>query len=166
MSEAKPIGLDGTGFNILKDAVLTLLNQFPGLDGRVISFSGLIEDGGISMEPNSGALVYSEKADIIGNVHQKCQFPFYVVYRAAPTSEFLKMGVSEFLDTLGAWICREPVTIDGIAHQLTEYPTLTGERRITGVTRFNSYALEPNQNKTQDWLIPITVNYTHEFEKW
>lgn len=166
MADLKPLGLDGTGYDILKDAVLTLLNQFPGLDGREITFSGLTEDGGISMEPDSGALIYAEKKDIIGGVHRECQFPFFVVYRSGASNPFLKMGTVEFLDTLGAWVCREPVTIDGAEHQLTEYPTLTGDRSITNVTRFNSYALEPNQNKTQDWIIPITVHYKHEFTMW
>lgn len=166
MEQPKPISLDGEGFEILKDAVLTLLNEYPGLDGRVITRSGLTEDSGISMEPESGALVYSEKPDIIGNIHQECQFPFYVVYRTDATSEFIKNGINDFLDTLGAWICREPVIINQHLYQLTEYPKLTGGRKITGVTRFNSYALEANENKTQDWLIPITVKYTHEYTLW
>lgn len=166
MEQLKPIGLDGGGFEILKEAVLTLLNEYPGLDGRVISFSGLTEDGGISMEPESGSLIFTETKNIIGDVKQTCQFPFFVVYRASVSSEFLKMGINEFLDTLGAWICREPVTVNGTEYQLTKYPALTGGRKITGVTRFNSYAIEPNQNNTQDWVIPITVNYTHEFTMW
>lgn len=166
MEELKPLGLDGEGYAILKDAVLTLLNQFPGLARREILFSGLTEDGCISMEPDSGSLIYREKKDIIGGVHRECQFPFFVVYRSGAANSFLKMSTAEFLDTLGAWICREPVTIAGETHQLTEYPKLTGGRSITNVTRFNSYALEPNQNKTQDWVIPITVHYTHEFTMW
>ena len=166
MEQVKPIGVDGEGFDILKEAVLALLNEYPGLDGRAISFSGLTEDGGISMEPENGTLIFAETKNIIGDVKQKCQFPFYVVFRANASSEYLKMGVNEFLDTLGAWVCREPVTIGGTVHQLNKYPTLTGGRRITGVTRFYSYALEPNQNNTQDWVIPITVNYTHEFTMW
>lgn len=166
MEQLKPISLDGEGFDILKDAVMDLLNQYPGLDGRVISRSDLTEDSGISMEPESGALIYKEVTDIIGNVRQECQFPFYVVYRTDATSEFVKKGVNDFLDTLGAWICREPVTINQHLFQLIEYPKLTGGRKITGVTRFNSYALEPNENKTQDWLIPITVKYTHEYTLW
>lgn len=166
MEELKPIGTDGTGFEILKDAVLTLLNQFPGLEGREITFSGLMEDGGISMEPDSGTLIFKEKKDITGGVHRECQFPFFVVYRSGAASPYLKLSTAEFLDTLGAWICREPVTIDDTAHQLTQYPKLTGGRSIVNVTRFNSYALEPNQNKTQDWIIPITVHYTHEFTMW
>lgn len=166
MEKLKPIGTDGTGFDILKDAVLALLNQFPGLEDRDITFSGLTEDGGISMEPDSGTLIFKEKKDITGGVHRECQFPFFVVYRSGAASPYLKLSTAEFLDTLGAWICREPVTIDDTAHQLTQYPKLTGGRSIVNVTRFNSYALEPNQNKTQDWIIPITVHYTHEFTMW
>lgn len=166
MEQQKPLGLDGEGYDILKNAVLTLLNQYPGLSGQEILFSSLYEDSGISMEPESGTLIYTSKQDVIGNVKQECQFPFYVVYRSGASSPFLKMGISKFLDSLGAWICREPVTIDGEYHQLTEYPKLTGNRKIISVTRFNSYALEPNENETQDWLIPITVHYTHEFTMW
>lgn len=166
MAETKPLGLDGGGFEILKSAVLALLNQFPGLSGREILFSGLTEDSGISMEPDSGALIYREKKDITGGVHRECQFPFFVVYRSGAASSYLKMSTAEFLDTLGAWLCREPVALDGDEHQLTEYPALTGGRKITSVTRFNSYALEANENKTQDWVIPITVHYTHEFTMW
>ena len=76
------------------------------------------------------------------------------------------MKINEFLDKMGAWLCKEPVTIDGEEYQLSAYPAITGGRKITSVTRFNSYALEPNANKTQDWVIPITVNYTHEFTMW
>ena len=166
MEELKPLGLDGAGFNILKDAVLALLNDYPGLDDREITFSGLTADSGISIEPESGALIYTEKKDIIGNVYQQCQFPFYVVYRTDAASEFAKKGIVAFLDTLGAWVCREPVIIRETLYQLTQYPELSGNRKITGITRFNSYALEPKANNTQDWLIPITVNDTHEFTLW
>lgn len=166
MNEQKPIGLDGGGYEVLKSAVLELLNQFPGLDGQYISFASLTDDGGISMELESGALVYTETEDIIGNVKQECQFPFFVVNRTDATSEYLKKSIAEFLDNLGAWICKEPVTVGDAVHQLTEYPKLTGERKIKSVTRFNSYALEKNENGTQDWVIPITVNYTHKFTRW
>ena len=166
MSEIKPISIDGGGFDVLKDAMLALLNEYPGLDGRTISYMGLGEDQGISMEPESGALVYTQTTDIIGNVAQTCQFPFFVVYRSGASSEYQKKNISEFLDNLGAWLCCEPVSIDGEEIRLEEYPGLTGDRKITRIVRFNSYAIAPNQNNTQDWILPVTVNYTHEFESW
>lgn len=163
MTERKAIKSDSSGFEVLKYAVLSMLNEFPGLDGREITFSGLSVDDGLSMEPESGALVYTERKFIDGSVRQECQFPFFVVYRSGADSSFLKMNVITFLDTLGAWVCKEEVVIDGTTYQLNEYPPLLGGRKITEVTRFNSYALQPNENRTQDWVLPITVNYTHEF---
>lgn len=165
MADEKPIGVDNPGFAVLRDAILTLLNQFPGLDGLEITYGVLGEDSGISMEPESGALVYSNRPDILGYNHQACQFPFFVVRRSAATDEYQKLRISQFLDTLGSWLCREPVTIDGSEYQLSEYPALTGGRRIIDMERSNSYALEANENKTQDWVIRVTANYTHDFKK-
>lgn len=164
--ENKPIKMDSGGLDSLKPAVLELLNQYPALNGRTITFSGLESDSGISIEPESGALVFSEIKNILGGVKQECQFPFFVVYRTGATSDYQKMSVNEFLDDLGAWVCRETVNIGGTEYKLEEYPALTGGRKITGVTRFNSYALEPNSNNTQDWVLPLTVSYKHEFESW
>lgn len=166
MSEAKPIKTDGGGIEALKPAILTLINEYPALNGRVIVFQGLEEDSGISIEPESGALVYSERKDIVGNVRQECQFPFFVVYRSGASSEYQKLKINEFLDTLGAWLCREEVTIGGEAVRLPGYPHIAGGREISSVTRFNSYSLEPNENNTQDWVLPVTVNYTHKFTAW
>lgn len=165
MADEKPIGVDVPGFSVLKDAVLALLNEYPGLNGRTITFSSLTEDTGISMEPESGALVYVQRTDIIGGIHQQCQFPFFVVRRGDTATEYQKLRATEFLDNLGAWLCREPVTVNGVEHRLTEYPAMTGGRRITDITRSNTYGLEPNENKTQDWVLPVTVNYTHDFMK-
>lgn len=165
-NKPKPISIDGSGFEVLKDAVLTLLNQYPWLDGQTISFMGLDENGGISVEPESGALVYSQTTDITGGVKQICQFPFFVVYRSGATNEYQKAKISEFLDALGTWLAKEPVTVDGVLETLTEYPSMSGNRKIVNIVRFNSYALSPNANNTQDWVLPVTVNYTHEFESW
>ncbi len=166
MSErVKPIGMDNKGFDILKNAVVELLNQFPGLNGLEVSRSDLPEDGGMTMYPDGGALIYSERTDICGNVSQVCQMQCLVVYRTGATSEFAKAKANDLLDEIGAWVCREPVTVDGEDYQLDEYPRLTGNRTITAMSRSNSYAMEPNPNKTQDWVLPVTVTYKHEFTR-
>ena len=166
MNENKPISIDGSGFEAVKSAVVTLLNQYPGLEGQIISYMGLDESGGISVEPESGALVYTESKDITGNVKQVCQFPFFVVYRSGASNEYQKFKVSDFLDALGTWLAREPVAIGDEMKILKDYPAISGNRKITSIARFNSYALAPNPNNTQDWVLPVTVNYTHEFESW
>ena len=81
METVKPIGTDATGYEILTKAVRDLLNQYPGLDGRVITFEELEEDYGIAFSADAGALVMSERRSITDHVFQECQYPILIVYR-------------------------------------------------------------------------------------
>ena len=166
MSEEKPIGYDASGYAILTNAVLALLNEFPDLQGREILFEELGKESGIAFSADNGALVISERRSITDHVRQSCQYPFFVVYRTASTKEYQKLQVQKFLDTLGKWICREPVTIGGQEVRLTSYPALSEGREITRITRSNSYGLDPGEDGVQDWLLPVTVTYTNEFDMW
>lgn len=166
MSENKPIGIDATGFRILTNAVLELLSQFPGLDGREILFEELETDSGIAFSSDNGALIMSERRSITDHVFQRCQYPFYLVYRTHSVQEYQKLYVQEFFDKIGKWMCKEPVEIDGETVRLSNYPKLSEGREITRVTRSNSYALEANENGVQDWLMPVSVEYTNEFDMW
>ena len=163
MGNQKPIGRDATGYEILTVAVKDLLNQYPGLKGS-IKFEELEKDSGIAFSADNGALVFSEKMDITDTVHQVCQYPFFVIYRTASTRERQKMTAQKFLDTLGKWICREPVEIDGTVMRLAVFPQISGNRVIKRITRDNSYGLEPQENGVQDWVLPVSVQYTNEFE--
>lgn len=165
MSEQKIIGYDVTGYEILTNAVLALLAQFPGLNGREILFEELGESG-IAFSADNGALIISERRSITDHVMQTCQFPFFIVYRATSTKEFQKLQAQSFFDAIGKWICKEPVTIGGEMTRLSGYPQLSDGRKITKVTRSNSYGLEPNEDGVQDWLMPVTVEYTNEFDMW
>lgn len=162
----KPIGMDASGFDVLTNAVLDLLSQFPGLNGREILFEELDKDSGIAFSADNGSLVITERRSITDHVVQECQYPFFVVYRTASTSEFQKLGVQMFLDTLGKWLCKEPVEINDTGHRLVSFPALSGGRRITKITRSNSYGMEPDANGVQDWVMPVIVEYTYEFDMW
>jgi hypothetical protein len=165
MREQKIIGYDVTGYEILTNAVLALLSQFPGLNGREILFEELGESG-IAFSADNGALIISERHSITDHVTQTCQFPFYIIYRTTSTKEFQKLQVQSFFDSIGKWICKEPVEINGDTVRLTKYPPLSDVRKITKVTRSNSYGLDPNEDGVQDWLMPVTVQYTNEFDMW
>ena len=164
MAEIKPIGTDPTGYEYMKRAVKALLNDYPGLDGQTIYFEELGEEEGIAFSADSGALVMSERRSITDHVAQTCQFPFLVVYRTTATREFEKLNVSAFLDSLGKWLCKEPVEIDGESYRLSAYPSISDGRKITRVTRNNSYSTVPNANNSQDWVLPVSVQYTYEFD--
>ena len=64
------------------------------------------------------------------------------------------------------WICREPVTVDGTETRLSAFPELSRGRVIKRIIRDNSYGTEPQENGVQDWLLPITVKYEYDWEKW
>lgn len=163
--QPQSIGKDFTGYDVLTEAMKNLLNQYPGLDGEYISFEDLSEDSGIAFSNNNGALVYNETVSVTAHVRQLCRYPFYIVYRVASNSERVKMNAQTFLDSIGKWLCKEPVTIDGTAHKLTAYPKLSEGRIIKKMTRDNTYGLEPNKDGVQDWILPVTVEYENEFDR-
>lgn len=165
--ELKPIGKDASGYDVLTIAVKDLLNQFPGLyENETVKFEELGEDSGIAFSADNGALIFSETEDVLGGVRQTCQYPFYIIYRTSSTKERQKMSIQEFLDTFGKWLCREPVVIDGSEQRLSNYPTLSQGRKITKVTRDNSYGLEPQESGVQDWILPVSIEYKYDFERW
>lgn len=166
MSEVKPIGMDVDGYQVLTNAVLALLSQYPGLDGQEILFEELGAEDGLAFSADSGALVMSERRSITDHVVQTCQFPIFVILRMNSTREYQKLQAQEFLDTLGKWLCKEPVVINGEEHRLTNYPKLTAGRTITRVTRSNSYGLDPGEDGVQNWMLPVSVQYTNEFDMW
>lgn len=165
--ERKPIGKDASGYDVLTIAVKALLNQFPGLyENETVKFEELGEDSGIAFSADNGALIFSETEDVLGGVRQTCQYPFYIIYRTSSTKERQKMSIQEFLDTFGKWLCREPVVINGSEQRLSKYPTLSQGRKITKVTRDNSYGLEPQESGAQDWILPVSIEYKYDFERW
>ena len=166
MEDVKPIGADVTGFEILTNAVLSLLNQFPGLNGREILFEELGEDSGLAFSADNGALIITERRSITDHVRQECQYPFYIVYRTASIEEYQMLNVQAFFDALGKWICREPALVNGEPVRLHKYPELSDGRKITRITRSNSYGLEEKENGVQDWIMPVTVEYVNEFDMW
>ena len=165
--ERKPIGKDASGYDVLTIAVKALLNQFPGLyENETVKFEELGEDSGIAFSADNGALIFSETEDVLGGVRQTCQYPFYIIYRTSSTKERQKMSIQEFLDTFGKWLCREPVVINESEQRLSNYPTLSQGRKITKVTRDNSYGLEPQESGVQDWILPVSIEYKYDFERW
>lgn len=166
MEELKPIGADASGYEVVTKAVLELLNQFPGLNGREILFEELGAEDGIAFTSDSGPLVLAERISITDHVRQTCQYPFFVVYRSTASREYLKLNIQTFLDSLGKWLCKETIEVNEISYRLKQYPVLSANRKITRITRENAYGLVPNDNKSQDWMLPVTIQYTNEFDLW
>lgn len=161
--------IDIDGSEAVTTALLDLLNRFPGLkpDERIL-FSTVPEDGGIGFFPTSGAVYLRNDEDITGHVKQACQYPFSVVYRSGAKSEAQRLRIKEFLDTLGKWLERQPVTVNQSVCQLTKYPALaSGNREIQSISRTNPAHLNAAYpDGTEDWVISGALNYKNEFDKY
>lgn len=166
-SVPKEVQYDVDGYDAVTSAVRELINQYPGLsENDEIAFSMLDENSGKAMFPVSGGIIDNEKEDITGHVTQTCLYPFVVIYRVEGLSENRKEVVKEWLDSLGKWLEKQPVTINGTGHKLSEYPALTGERKFLKIFRTSPGYLDSiNENKSENWAISLAAKYQNEFDR-
>ena len=160
--------IDIDGSEAVSKILLDLLNKFPGLTtGKNPSCSPRSRTlrGSDSFRFPVAALQNSTE-DVTGHVTQVCQYPFNVVYRAAPKSETQRIRIKEFLDALGKWLERQPVTLNGKSHQLSAYPALlAGNRVIKKISRTSpAYLNSAYQDGVEDWLIALRLDYNNEFD--
>lgn len=163
----KKVLYDLDGQEVVTTALMDLLNQFPGLeDGDVITYSTLKEDAGKAVFPTSGAAIRTETTNILGDVTQQIDYPIIVIYRASGLSQKRKESVKEWLDNLGRWLEKQPVTIKGQVFKLEEYPELAGTREFEEIRRSSgSYLDSLNESKAENWAINITATYKNEFRR-
>ena len=116
------------------------------------------------MFPMSGAAIERETVDILGNHEQICQYPFLVFYRSNGLSEGRKMDVKEWLDDLGRWLERQPITVGGVVSQLESYPVLTGNRSFLSIQRTSPASLDSlGENQSENWVIRLNARYKNNF---
>ena len=166
MAAQTRIDVDGT--EAVSTVLLNLLNTFPGLsEGKRIRFSTVGPDEGIGFFPVSGAVFLKNKESITGHVTQECQYPFSILYCAAPKTEKQRLRIKEFLDTLGKWLELQSVTVDGESVRLDGYPPLdAGNRKITAIARINAAHLNAAyENGVEDWGFSAALTYRNEYDK-
>lgn len=164
MSEEKILGYDVDGEEAVTNLLSQLLNEFP--TSKAITFSNLNKDSGFSFYPVSGAAIHEEKENICGTVTQICQYPFVIVYRQAPRLDKQKIKIKELLDSIGKWLEGQTVTIDSETLTLSDYPKLSGDRKIKSIRRTTpAYVEETAEDGTQDWIIQMNLKYENKFER-
>jgi len=165
MSDKQPV-IDVKGTEIVSTALLNLLNEFPGLDGKSIKFSTLEDNTGLGFFPTSGAVLQTNRESVTGRVWQVCLYPFNIIYRAAPRTETQRLRIKEFLDILGKWLEQQPVIIKGETVKLEAYPELDEERVIKAINRTSPGHLNAAyQDGIEDWMLSASLRYENEFYK-
>lgn len=161
------IGIDGGAYDHLTNAVVDLVNEYPGLEqGDEIRFSVLDLTSGKALFPSSAPVITMERISITDHVFQECQYAFSIVYRAAGMSEPRKILVKEWLENLGRWLEGQTVIVGGTEYKLTEFPKLTDGREFRRFSRTSpAYLFTIQANQSEDWQINITAYYFNEFDR-
>lgn len=165
MNNEKVMKFDLDGYEIIKDAILEMINQSPFITKeKKVSFGILNEKKGFAIIPTSSSVIENRRKSVTAKVTEFCYYPFALVYRDTGMNEKRKSEVSELLDGIGKWLERKEVVIDGVSQQLQSYPALTGSRKFLEVRRqTNSYLANTYEDKTEDWEIRITARYINEY---
>ena len=148
--------------NLLSKVLIDLINDFPQKPEDV-AFNKL-GDTGIAMFGLSGVAIQTEQENIFGEITQECLYPFNLVYRISPRTEEQKMRVKEFLDLVGEWLEKQPITIGAETYQINEYPYLSESKKIESITRQNTAHLNSvYQDGVEDWTISLQLQYENKF---
>lgn len=167
MQNEKVVKFDLDGYEVVKDAILEIINQSPLIENKDhVSFGVLEETHGFAMIPVSSSVIESTRKSITGKVSEICYYPFSLVYRGTGMNEKKKSDVSEILDNIGKWLERKEITVEGESQKLQSYPALTGNRKFLEIRRqTNSYLANTYEDKSEDWEIRITARYQNEYKE-
>lgn len=166
MPNEKVVKFDLDGYEVVKDAILEIINQSTLIESKEpVSFGVLEETHGFAMIPVSSSVIESTRKSITGKVTEICYYPFSLVYRDTGMNEKRKSEVSELLDNIGKWLERKEIIVDGEKQKLQSYPALTGNRKFLEIRRqTNSYLANVYEDKSEDWEIRITAKYQNEYQ--
>ena len=165
MPNEKVVKFDLDGYEVVKDAILEIINQCPLIEGKEpVSFGVLEETHGFAIIPVSSSVIESTRKSVTGKGTEICYYPFALVYRDTGMNEKKKSEVSELLDNIGKWLERKEINVYGESQKLQSYPALTGNRKFLEIRRqTNSYLENVYDDKTEDWTIRITARYQNEY---
>lgn len=161
----KEVRFDAEGTEEVTNAILSLLNTYPGLKpGERIQFSTLDDNRGRAMYASTGAVIDQETRDILGRTHQVCVYPFAVVTRSKGLTEAHRITAKEWLDRLGRWLGKQTVAIGSATYILNDYPALTGGRVFRSMVLTVPAHLDGiGENGAEDWVCQVEARYTNDF---
>lgn len=152
--DKKIVRIDLRASENLTPELLNVLNAYPDLlPSEKIVFGDGSQTSGIALYPISGAVVVTEEEDIIGNITQECQYPFYLIYKVGKGSSSSRIAIKEFLDDLGRWL------------EVQDYKSYFSSVDVTDISRQTPGYLESREEDgVENWAIYITLFYKKTIE--
>ena len=156
---------DLDSYDVVSKALWDLVNTYPDLD-EAITFAEIDKEGGTAFIPTSGGVILTETNDVTGHTTQICVYPFTLMTKGGGLSQKNKLNVKEWLDNMGRWLEKQPITINGQTYKLESYPTLTGDREFKRIERTQpSFLSEVAEDNTETWIITMQATYRNEFDR-
>lgn len=147
--------------------IKNLLNTYPKLEPTdEVEFQTLDSTSGKAFFPTNSVAIMNEEEDITEHVKQECVYNFLFLYRTSGLNEKRKQTVKEWLDTLGRWLERQTIDVDGEPVTLESYPALSDGKEFKYFKRQSqAYLYATNENKVEDWGISLQAMYINEFDR-
>lgn len=162
--QARPLDVDG--YEAITNALMDLLNQYPGIAYPALFASTDGNKGSLSMYPTTGGVIEAERVSITGRVRQSCAYPFLLVSVVSGQSGKQKAATKEQLDNIGRWLEGQSVKVGDETYTLDEYPTLTDGRTLTQIRRTSpAYISEEADNHDEAWVISLVARYDNNFQR-
>lgn len=151
----------------LTDVIQSLVNEYPSLqDDESFKFAMAPAENSLAVFPSVGATIQSERESITGHVTQMCIYPFNVVYKASGLREKNKIAVKEWLDDLGRWLGKQPITIGDRTYAIKDWPYIGESREIRNIQIQSPAAIaSQNDDMTEDWILSMQLIYRNEFDR-
>ncbi len=167
MAEEKQYLQDVDGYNEVTKALMNMIRSYPGLDDdEKVMFNTSDPEDGLTVFATSGSFIMDDHESVTGHVWQTCLYPFTVIYRASGLNERRKVETQEWLDKLARWMTRQPVNINNHTEWLSEWPKLTGDRKIRSISRQTPVYLSTEEDsKVENWVMQLQIQYLNEFDR-
>jgi len=89
----------------------------------------------------------------------EAQFPFFLCYRAQPTSNGTRINAEELLDSVAQWLCGNAVCYRDKDYQIEAFPLLTDNRRIEKIEAGNVFMADKAEDGTIDYQVLLNLKY-------
>lgn len=155
MKELKALGAEEE--SQIREAVFNYFASCPLIPEEVSRKYGDMENDSIAVFSQQGSGRYI-KQYVSGSY--EVQFPFFMRYRARPTTNQTRLSAETLLDNIARWMCGKEVSQDGEIYDAQEYPALTDERKIEKIEAGTVYMAEKSEDGTIDYQVMMSLRYS------